>query len=443
MTADEKLVGAVMGHIRGLQRTSLQRKAWALAPLVALACVAKLEPVAPKHVPPPPPPRGLLDAFSLHVSTPPHDGFVARSELIEIRGAAGFRAKTGTDLVVAIDLSDSTLQRSGVDLDRDGPRGKTRPGFLRAVTSQGEMPPALEARLKSGLDADDTILAAELEATRALLARIDLTRFRVGLVVFSQAAYRLSPLGGSHARLSADLDRVPGLLRFLLKGTNLADAVDVSRGMLVGEKPEEDEEELEAPELDRTRERVVVLLTDGEPTLPIYPEPQVVMDWQGRLAQRQGVRVFSFPIGPKAKGAHQVLARIAEQTGGTMQPIDHPSEVATELRRLDFVDLSGLEIRNESTGQPAFAVRSSPDGRFEGFVTLASGENRIVVNVTRGDGSRHRAERVVTLGETRDPELGRQRLEALRARTKELEMWAEIEASRRRQLKVLEIEASR
>ncbi len=432
----------MVGHASRSRGASLRRKAWALAPLLALACVAKTEPAPlPKSPPPPPPPRELLDEFSLHVSAPSHDRFVARTELIEIRGEAGFRAKTGTDLVVAIDLSDSTLQSSGVDLDGDGTQGKTGPGFLRAVTSQGEMPAVLEARLKRGLDADDTILAAELEATRALLSRLDPTRFRVGLVIFSQAAYRLSPLGGTHAQLSSDLDRVPGLLRFLLRGTNLADAVDVSRGMLVGEEPGEEDDDSEILELDRTRERVVVLLTDGEPTLPIYPEPRVVMEWQGRTARQQGVRVFSFPIGPKAKGAHETLARIAEQTGGLMRPILHPSEVATELRRLDLVDLSELEIRNESTGQSAFAVRFSPDGRFEGFVTLASGENRIVVSVKRGDGSRHRVERIVTLGEVRDAELGRQRLEALRARTKELEMWAEIESSRRRQRKVLEIEA--
>jgi hypothetical protein len=50
--------------------------------------------------------------------------------LIEVKGWASARQRRRHDLVIALDLSDSTVLSSGVDLDGDGTGAVTDPAFL-------------------------------------------------------------------------------------------------------------------------------------------------------------------------------------------------------------------------------------------------------------------------------------------------------------------------
>jgi len=397
-----------------LQRTLL----WGLA-TIASAHAAGSQPSSP--------------ATGIHLAFPPHEGYQAEASLLEVRGHVGERTLLGTDLVIALDLSDSTLLPVGIDLDGDGPAGRTDAALL-ARLEKTEAPLLLRSRLRKGLDFEDTVLASELEAANALIDRLDMGRFRVGITVFSSEALAVAPVGSSRKQLKAVLDQVPLALAPFLGGTNLFGAVETARIQLAPDA------EKEASAALKRRRRVIVLLTDGEPTLPTMG-PALYTEVAARRAADSHIRVIAFPIGPKAEGAIDLLTRATSLTSGAVHPVEHPGDVVTELRRLDLAQLAAVEIVNNTPGQPGRSVRFSPDGSFDGFLSLEAGPNVIVVRAKRRDGREHILRRQVVLGEVRNEELVRSRLQLLRDRTREIEMWAEIEASRRRQRKVLDIEA--
>lgn len=367
-----------------------------------------------------------LEVVSPAPDEPPQD--VA---LFEVVGRAGARGGAGFDLVVAIDLSDSTLDPSGADLDGDGEAGLTDPGWLAALERRGNLPVRLTARLARGLDLEDSILAAELEATAALIERLDSRRFRVGLVVFSDDAHWVAPLGSTPVALRRALATVRVAAPDYLRGTNLAAAVELATEALAPEDAQ-----------PSAREKIIVLLTDGRPTLPIRDGPAVHAMQAAREAGLRGIRVHPFAIGPRALEAEDVLFEMARWSEGRLHRIESPADVAAQLRRLDLVGLASLEIRNITSGEPARAVRTFPDGSFDGLVRLAVGANRLRVRAWRMDGRQLEVERMVVLrghGGRGDPALQQRRLDALRRRTRELEIWAEIERKRREARSTLEI----
>ncbi len=375
---------------------------------------------------------GAAGSAWLEVVAPAPRERVQDVALFEVTGRAGSRGGAGFDLVVALDLSDSTLHPSGADLDGDGADGRTDPAWLAGLEKRGNVPPRLAVRLEGGLDLEDSILAAELEATAALIERLDPRRFRVGLVVFSDDASWVAPLGTPPVALRRALDEIRLAAPRWLRGTNLAGAVRLATAALAP-----DDQPLSE------RERFIVLLTDGKPTLPIADGPAYHARQAAREAGGRGIRVFPFAIGPRALEAEATLDAMARGSGGRMQRVESPAEVATVLRRLDLVELAGLEIRNATTGEPARAVRTFPDGSFDGLVRLAEGRNRLRVEARRVDGRRDVVERTVELrvGGIGDRALLERRLQALRRRTRELEMWAEIERGRQRDRRSLEIRA--
>ncbi|MCP3984338.1 MAG: VWA domain-containing protein [bacterium] len=349
--------------------------------------------------------------------------------LFEVAGRVGTRGGAGFDLVVAIDLSDSTLDPSGADLDGDGEGGVTDPAWLAALERRGNLPKRLTARLGSGLDLEDSILAAELEATAALIERLDPRRFRVGLIVFSDDAGWAAPLGSTPTALRRALEEIRVAAPEYLRGTNLAAAVALATDALAPEDA--------APSV---REQIIVLLTDGRPTLPLRDGPAVHAVRTAREAGKRGIRVHPFAVGPSALEAEGVLGEMASSSDGRLHRVESPAEVAALLRRLDLADLVSLEIRNLTSGVPARAVRTFPDGSFDGLVQLGEGMNRLRVQARRRDGREYVVERKVVLkAGSGELELQRKRLQALRRRTRELEIWAEIERKRKETRRALEI----
>ncbi len=371
----------------------------------------------------------------LEITFPPLERSTTSLPLLEVKGHAGSRRGRGHDLIVALDLSDSTLSECGVDLDGDGDAGGTDPAFVNELRRRGLFPPRLAVRLEQGIDFDDTVLAAELEAAASLIERLDPRHFRIGLVVFSDDAAAAAPLGTAHPKLGSALEEIRFLAPSYLRGTNLAAAIAAAEAELVPP---------DAPP-SSLRDRSLVVLTDGVPTLPLRGGPGPRAIEASVSAANQGIRIYPFAIGREARGAEALLATIASTTGGRASSVSHPSEVLGRLRELDLVDLAGVRIDNRTTGASARALRRFPDGSFDGFLRLAPGPNRIRVEATHVDGARHVAERLVVFDpsgvESPDRELLRARMDALRSRTRELEMWAEMEERRQRQRQIVEIEA--
>ncbi|HSJ98498.1 MAG TPA: vWA domain-containing protein [Myxococcota bacterium] len=351
--------------------------------------------------------------------------------LVEVRGRAAPGGAAANDLVLAIDVSDSVVLPSGWDVDGDGPGGRTRPELEARVAGDA----GLAARARA-TDLDDSVLMAELTAARALLDRLDLTRDRVALVAFSDDARVLAPLGSSRARLEAALDELAGGFDRWLRGTNFGDAIAVAQQAL-GDDPEA----LGRGETGAVpgRRRAILFLSDGEPTLPAGRDmPRQHALWSAGAAAAAGIRVHAFALGEAARPGLDVFTELAARTGGRFERLERAGDAIARLPRTDLVGLSALRVVNATTGRPARALRTFPDGKFDGFVELVPGTNRLRIEAEASDGARAAVERRIAHEPAGpDPAGAAALLEELRRRTREVEMRAEMERTRR--VRALEI----
>jgi hypothetical protein len=166
-------------------------------------------------------------------------------------------------------------------------------------------------------------------------------------------------------------------------------------------------------------------------------------------AALDGIHLYAFAIGPEAEAGLQVMERMAVWSGGRLETVSRPALVVSSLRRLDLVDLAEVSVRNETTGSAARALRTFPDGSFDGFVELRAGRNLLRFVAKGRDGRVHQVDRWVTLepspapaavsaGPSEDSPEDRL-VEELRRRTAEIEALAELERGRERQRKELEL----
>jgi len=370
----------------------------------------------------------------------------ARSEvqraLLEVRGHGGARRGSGHDVVIAIDISESTLEETGIDLDGDGPLGRSDPGLVAWL--EGEIGnTALVKRLRDEQDFEDTVLAAELEAARVLVERLDPDRFRVAILTFAEDARVLAPLGSPRQRLVEALRGLHQDFHLDLAGTNFAAAVERSHQIL---RPD--------PGILDDRLRSIVFLSDGSPTRPIHGDRAERYALTAAMAAAlDGIHLYAFAIGPEAEAGLQIMERMAVWTGGRLQTVSRPALVVAELRRLDLVGLAEVSVVNLTTGAEARALRAFPDGTFDGFVELAEGSNRLRFAARGRDGSIHQVDRWVSYVLPADPpqvstgpgsseaRTQDQLVEELRRRTAEIEALAELERSREAQRKELELRA--
>ena len=384
--------------------------------------------------------------FRVEVDAPAVAATETQLPLIELRGRAGAGGPRGHDVVLAIDVSDSTTASSGIDFDGDGPDGRTSPALLEEIRRAGA-DPALVKRLAE-LDLEDSVLFAELAAAEVLIARLDPVAFRVGIVAFSD-----------HARVVATLGTRPdGLRRALaslrrdfwrdLRGTNFYEAIHAALAALepgdAGAPPGPGAPPAPAGAL--LRERSILLLSDGAPTLPPFGQrPQQFAIEAAQDAALAGVRIYTYALGREAEAGLDVYRAVAATTGGRFERLERPADAIARLRRLDLANLASVEIVNETSGQGARAVRTFPDGSFDGFVPLEPGPNRLRVTAVAGDGTRSTVRRDVAY---RAPAAVPEALQAeqrallaeLRRRTAEVELWAEVERGRAVQVRELDIE---
>jgi hypothetical protein len=378
------------------------------------------------------PPALRLDA--------PAPATTTRLPLLEVAGAAGRGARAGWDIAIVLDLSESTLHASGLDLDGDGPHGRTDPGLVAAFRPTGFAGPALAKRMagKPAFDFEDTILAAELEAASVLAARVAGPRLRTGLIGFSDRAHVLAELGSPPAALADALAELRVGLGEYLRGTHYAAALEAARRMLVP-----------APEAAHDgRQRAIVFLSDGAPSLPVFEGDRGRSEAlvAAREAGMAGIRLFGFAFGEEGAAATEVLAQMAEWTDGRSQRVEQPEQLVTALRELNLADVARVAIMNATTGDPARTLRLFPDGSFDALVTLAEGENVLRVEAFASDGSgvyvERRVQRLPGSADAAEAARGRELLAKLRQRTAEMEAWAEVERRRQEQRRSLTIEPS-
>lgn len=336
---------------------------------------------------------------------------------IEVRGRAGARAADAHDLLIAIDLSNSTLRDSGGDIDGDGPNGTTEPAHLAALAGSKSV------RVVPGeveVDLDDTIVMAELASAEALIERLPFDAVRVGLLAFSDSARTIRPIGADKESLLAGVGELRAEYTKDLRGTRYLAVLRKARRQLRREPG---------------RARSLVLLTDGETYGAVTPGALVR---QARSMGRAGIRLYCFVIGPISAASRKEFEEAASATGGALERIEHPSDIVSRLRALDLADLESVTIRNATTGRDALAQRQLPNGSFDGFVELTPGENEIHIEATLSNGRTRSAERAVVYepGAGDDAAL-EALLENLRKRTAKLELWAEMERTRNARKRVV------
>jgi hypothetical protein len=345
-------------------------------------------------------------------------------------------------VVIAIDVSESTLEDTGIDLDGDGPLGRSDPELLAWLDGQLVNDSLLEG-LRDRRDFDDTVLAAELEAARALVARLDPNRFRVAIVAFAEGAHVLAPLGSSRPRLKEALRGLHQGLHLEMAGTNFAAAVEKAHQVL---RPE--------PGTPDDRLRSIVFLSDGAPTRPIHGDrAQRYALTAAMAAALDGIHLYAFAIGPEAEAGLKIMERMAVWTGGRLETVSRPALVVAHLRRLDLVGVAEVSVVNETTSGMARALRVFPDGSFDGFVELVPGRNLLRFAARGRDGSVHEVERWVRYEQPTGPPpvsagpAGGERstedgiVQELRQRTAEIEALADLERRREQQRKELELRA--
>ena len=211
---------------------------------------------------------------------------------IPVEGWAGVGDPIEHDVVIVIDVSGSTAIASGVDVDEDGTLGRQR---RRRENWRNFNPRFLSS------DPGDTVLAAELVATRRLVELLDPDRTRIGIVAFADGARILAPLGSDRGRIETVLhDLEEG---FGSGATDMGRAI--ARGteaLLAGQTPAG-----EAPGA-RARRMTLLVLSDGWPTAPVSPElaARAALDAAGAAAQ-SGIRIEAFGLGLESAGDQRRL----------------------------------------------------------------------------------------------------------------------------------------
>jgi len=259
------------------------------------------------------------------------------------------------DIAFLIDVSGSTADASGSDIDGDGKRGGGILGLGRASLG-------------------DSVLAAELAAVRALLRRFDPRNTRVALVTFSGGTQRGADNASIEVELTSQFVRVRNGLKDILSA-GPGGATDMRAGLRMARV----ELRRSNPSVSGPRQAIVVLLTDGEPMVP-REDPEVstqrAIQMAGRLA-RNGITVHTYAIGRKATRRPRAAVEIARRTGGVFTAVEDPAKLESMLGEMPLNRIEALRVRNLTTGSAAVQQLLKPDGRYSALVPLGDGANTI------------------------------------------------------------------
>jgi hypothetical protein len=355
------------------------------------------------------------------------------------------------DVMLVLDVSDSTKAASGADVDRDG---------LVGVDPHNELlPPGAFAPDVFSTDLGDTVLQAQVLAARTLLQGLDARRVRVGLVTFAgevnratgerksieqQDAWLQLPLTNDYAAIDRALVSV--LARGPNGATNFAAGIRLGIVELAGLSGA-----ISVPRAGVSK--VMLFLTDGIPTLPVGkgtvedPGDDEAALRAAQLARGAGISINTYALGQAALQYPRVVTEMARMTVGTYSPVQNPGDIVTLLQGVSFADVEDVVLTNLSTGEFSTDVRLAPDGSFTGFVPVREGKNRVRISALASDGSRGSVELEFDFEHNQVGDRARlDELARIREQNKQLEihrLGMEIEQFRQEQRKRVEIEAQR
>ncbi len=324
----------------------------------------------------------------------PTTGGVVESEMhmAEIRGtalAAGDRA-SDYDVMIVLDLSQSTRHASGADVDGDGNVGEDPHMGLFAA---GEYPDDVYST-----DPEDTILHAEVLAGKTLLQNLNPERVRVGLISFSgqvdpktsrqvsrdqRDAHVEVPLTHRYADVAKALDDIAS--RAPRGATNFAAGIRLATQELAGFSGS-------ASAAKEDAQKIMLFLTDGIPSFPAgRADVQDPGDIEAavaaaRVARSAGIRINSYALGPDALTKPLAATEIARVTLGTFTPVLEPGNIVSALQSVSFANIEDVGVLNLTTRENAPDVRLNPDGSFTAFVPVKEGRNKVLVNALATDG---------------------------------------------------------
>jgi hypothetical protein len=135
---------------------------------------------------------------------------------------------------------------------------------------------------------------------------------------------------------------------------------------------------------------LIFFFTDGQPTLPFGPLAQSdntrAVRRSALRANKAGIRIHSFAIGPEALAGPIASVELADMTGGSFIPVRHPGELSAVVDALNFANLEDVILRSETTGNAADPFRVTADGSWGGFVKMVPGSNTVQISARSTDG---------------------------------------------------------
>lgn len=156
---------------------------------------------------------------------------------------------------------------------------------------------------------------------------------RIGLVVFSARAYTLCPLTAQHATLVQQIRSVEsGILGN--DGTAIGTGLATSVVRLAAAKPSS---------------RVIILLTDGNDFGGVVPSNQAIA-----LAQQNHVKVYTIGINNANGEKHELLAKIADATGGKYFEANDNTALQQVYNAIDGIEKSTVTVLEKNTKQYQF-----------------------------------------------------------------------------------------
>lgn len=228
----------------------------------------------------------------------------------------------------------------------------------------------------------NSILAAEVVASRRLLSQLNPETTRVGVITFSDDAWLKQPLTHVFEEVRSTLDLIYKRGPYGL--TNMVDAIGLATQEFLGKG--ESEKYLDSI-------KTVLFLTDGFPTLPsgdCRSGKEADEDLTINAAQKAGtagINVHVFALGEEALSNPRAAVGIARESGGTYTPVSRPADVVMVLDKVSAVGVESIQVTNETIQQKAFQSRLAVDGFFASAVPVVEGLNRIQVLGRASDGS--------------------------------------------------------
>lgn len=289
--------------------------------------------------------------------------------------------RPNVDILFVVDVSGSTAHYAGVDFgDADRPsssRGPSLGGAQIGIFGGGlglGAPPLRNLR--------NSILAAELAATRRFLSQLNPETTRVGLVTFAEQAKLVQPLTHNFDEMRRAIDDVFAAGPY--GGTNMVEGIRLAITELVGKGQSQ---------WRGDAVKVQFLLTDGFPTLPIgagksvTPEDTNLAINAARIAGKGGFKIHVFALGEEALSYPRAAVGVAQQSGGVFTPVVRPADILGVLDKISAVGVDYVEVYNQTTGQKSSQLRLAADGFFSAAVPVAEGLNRIQVLARSSDGA--------------------------------------------------------